>query len=104
LAKTGALWLIHGAGGQRSCLRRSTMASEFPDALAVAGGAAEDLVDAVARKDGGDADRHRQLQLGMAQVERMPGHAAADPFRGVERAVRVEMIEQQREGVAAIAR
>src|SRR5687768_8643081 len=73
-------------------------ASEFLHALAVAGGAAQHLLDAVARQDGGDADRRGQLQLGVAEIERMGGHAAGDALGGVERAVRVEMVEQQREG------
>ena len=42
--------------------------------------------------------------LGMAEVERMGGDAARDPLGGVERRIGVEMVEQQREGAAAVAR
>jgi hypothetical protein len=82
--------------------RRGTR--EFLHALAVAGGAAEDLVDAVAGQDRGDADRDGELHLGVAEIERMAGDAAGDALGRVERAVRVEMVEQQGEGAAAIAR
>ena len=41
---------------------------------------------------------------GMAEVERMGADAAADPLGGVERQFGVEMVEQQREGAAAVAR
>jgi hypothetical protein len=40
----------------------------------------------------------------VAEIERMAGDAAGDALGRVERAVRVEMVEQQGEGAAAIAR
>ena len=61
--------------------------SEFLDALAVAGGSAQDFLDAVARKDGGDADFDLQLDQGMAEIERMGGDAARDPIGGVDRQI-----------------
>ena len=42
--------------------------------------------------------------LGVAEIERMGGDAARDPLGGVERRIGVEMVEQQREGAAAVAR
>src|ERR1043165_2715886 len=78
--------------------------SEFLDALAVAGGAAEDLLDRVAGHDRRAADPDLDRHHGMADIERVGGDAARDPLGGIERRIGVEMVEQQREGAAAAAR
>src|SRR3546814_6324032 len=54
----------------------------------------------VAGKDGGDADRHCDGDHRAAEVQRVGRDASDKPFGGLNRAVMVEMVEDEAELVA----
>src|SRR3546814_3170845 len=63
-------------------------------------GPAYHAVGVVAGKDGGDADRHFDGDHRAAEVQRVGRDASDKPFGGLNRAVMVEMVEDEAELVA----
>src|SRR5688572_14172206 len=83
-------------GGPRAA-RALKRASEFLDSSEVAASPDQDVVGAVAGKDGSDRNGRAERHPPMAKIQRVVGNVAGNPLPSLDCRIAVEMIEQQRE-------